>query len=76
MLVTDALRKLGTDATAMQLRDYFEQLQGVAGIYGVYDFVKKEPQRGLDVSDAIITLWSPQAQTWLAVSKPGGIPVP
>jgi branched-chain amino acid transport system substrate-binding protein len=76
MLVTDALRKLGPDATATQLRDYFEQLQGVAGIYGVYDFVKKEPQRGLDVSDTIITLWDPSAQTWKAVSKPGGIPVP
>jgi len=76
MLVAGALRNLGPDATAAQLRDYFNKLQGVAGIYGVYDFVNKEPQRGLDVSDAIITLWRPEAQTWVAVSKPGGIPVP
>jgi branched-chain amino acid transport system substrate-binding protein len=75
MLIVDALRKFGPDATAEQLRDYFAGARNLAGIYGVYDFVGKEPQRGLDVNDAIITVWDAQADTWKPVSKPAGIPL-
>ena len=74
MIVMDALNHLGADATAQQVRDYIAALKGFAGINGVYDF-SKIPQRGLDVQDAVMTLWSPVAQTWQLVSKPTGIPI-
>jgi branched-chain amino acid transport system substrate-binding protein len=74
MIVIDALRHLGPNATAQQVRDYIAELKGFAGINGVYDFAKT-PQRGLDVQSAIVTLWSPAHQTWELVSKPTGIPV-
>ena len=74
MIVIDALHHLGPDATAQQVRDYIGGLKGFAGINGLYDF-SKIPQRGLDVQAAIVTLWSPAAQTWQLVSKPTGIPL-
>jgi branched-chain amino acid transport system substrate-binding protein len=74
MIVIDALRHLGPDATAQQVRNYIADLKGYAGVSGVYDF-PKIPQRGLDVQGVIITLWSPAHQTWEVVSKPTGIPL-
>jgi branched-chain amino acid transport system substrate-binding protein len=74
MIVVDALRRLGPDATAQQVRDDIAHLKGYGGIDGVYDF-PKNPQRGLDVQGVIITLWSPEHQTWELVSKPAGIPL-
>lgn len=75
MIVVHALRKLGPNATAVQLRNYLAHLKGYAGADGVYDF-ERVPQRGLDVSNAVITLWDAKAQTWDVVSKPGGVPLP
>ncbi len=74
MIVVDALQHLGPNASAQQVRDYIAALKGFAGINGIYDFTKI-PQRGLDVQAAIVTLWSPTAQTWQLVSKPTGIPL-
>jgi branched-chain amino acid transport system substrate-binding protein len=74
MIVIAALRHLGPDATAQQVRDYIANLKGYAGINGVYDF-PKIPQRGLDVQGAVVTSWSPAHQTWELVSKPTGIPL-
>jgi branched-chain amino acid transport system substrate-binding protein len=74
MIVVDALQHIGPGATGQQVRDYIGGLRGFAGINGVYDF-SKVPQRGLNERDAIVTLWSPTAQTWRPVSKPTGIPL-
>jgi branched-chain amino acid transport system substrate-binding protein len=74
LIVIDALQHLGPSATAQQVRDYIAALKGFAGINGIYDFTKV-PQRGLNVQDAIVTKWSPTAQTWQLVSKPTGIPL-
>jgi branched-chain amino acid transport system substrate-binding protein len=74
LIVIDALQHLGPNATAQQVRDYIGALKGFAGINGIYDF-PKNPQRGLDVQAAIVTLWSQTAQTWQPVSKPTGIPL-
>jgi branched-chain amino acid transport system substrate-binding protein len=74
MIVVDALQHIGPDATAQQVRDYIGGLKGFAGINGIYDF-SKAPQRGLNVQNAIVTLWSPSTQTWQPVSKPTGIPL-
>ncbi|MGA2443109.1 MAG: ABC transporter substrate-binding protein [Xanthobacteraceae bacterium] len=74
MIVVDALRKLGPDATAEQLHDYLSHLKGYAGINGIYDF-EKVPQRGLSDENAVVTLWNAGTKTWDVVSKPGGTPL-
>ncbi|HZR72659.1 ABC transporter substrate-binding protein [Bradyrhizobium sp.] len=73
LLVVGALRKLKPDATAEDLRNYFKDLKGVAGINGFYDF-KAVPNRGLDESNVVVTRWDAAAQTWAVVSDPLGIP--
>ena len=73
-IVVDALRKIGTDASAEKLRDYILNSHGFAGIYGLYDFRDKE-QRGLTRNAAIVTRWDAAKGTWVALSKPGGIPL-
>jgi branched-chain amino acid transport system substrate-binding protein len=75
MLVVHALRTLGTNASATQIRDFLVHLKGYAGLDGIYDF-EKVPQRGLDVTNAVVTLWSKQARSWGVVSKPAGEPLP
>ncbi len=74
MIVADALRTLGPKANAQQVHDFLEHLKGFASIDGICDF-EKVPQRGLDVSNSVMTLWSKEAQTWTVVSKPGGTPL-
>ena len=74
MVVVDALRKIGPNATADQLRSYLVNLQGYAGISGVHDF-PKAPQRGLGANDAVVTRWEPAKGTWVPLSKRGGEPV-
>lgn len=75
MLVVAALRKLGPNATAAQVREHLANLQGFAGINGIYDF-KESPQRGLDDTSVYITRWSPEQKIWTVVSEPRGIPLP
>jgi branched-chain amino acid transport system substrate-binding protein len=74
MIMVDALRQLGPDATAAQVREYVSHLKGYAGVNGIYDF-ERVPQRGLDESDAVVTLWDPAKKTWAAVSEPAGKPL-
>jgi branched-chain amino acid transport system substrate-binding protein len=74
MIVIHALRGLGPNATAAQVKDFIAHLKGFAGVNGVYDF-EKVPQRGLDVSDTVVTRWSAQAKTWQVVSKATGVPL-
>lgn len=73
LLVVSALRKLGPDATAEQLRAYLATLKGFAGINGTYDF-EKIPQRGLDDSNVVVTRWDEAAQNWEIVSQARGVP--
>ncbi len=47
LLITTALRHVGTNASAEQLRAYLANMRGVAGVNGTYDF-RRVPQRGLD----------------------------
>ncbi|WP_142627692.1 ABC transporter substrate-binding protein [Rhizobium sp. P007] len=71
LLVVSALRALPPEASAEDLRAYLANLQGFGGINGVYDF-KKDPQRGVDKSNVVVTRWDPQIGTWAVVSEPGG----
>jgi branched-chain amino acid transport system substrate-binding protein len=73
-IVVDALKKLGPNATAPQVRDYLAHLKNYAGIDGIYDF-ERVPQRGLDVQDAVVTRWTPDKHRWLPVSAPAGAPL-
>lgn len=56
MIVVDALRAAGTDATPQQLRDYVEHLQSWAGVSGVYDF-SKYVHRGLGAGATVTYRW-------------------
>jgi hypothetical protein len=72
--VIAALRKLGTKATAKDIKDFVDAQTAFPGINGIYDF-KTVPQRGLTVKNALVTRWTPAADTWTVVSEPTGTPL-
>lgn len=74
-IIVGALRKLGTKASAEQVRAYVASQTALPGINGVYNF-KEKPQRGLTVENAVVTRWNVAAQTWTPVSLPSGAPLP
>jgi branched-chain amino acid transport system substrate-binding protein len=71
IIVIDAYRHLGPDATADQLRDYIDNLHGFAGTSGIYDFGDPE-QRGLTINALVIDKWDPVKQDFVPASRPGG----
>ena len=73
-LIVAALRKVGTKASAKDIKDYLDSQTAVAGINGIYDF-KTSPQRGLTVRNALVSRWDPAANTWTVVSEPTGTPL-
>jgi len=73
-IVVEALRKLGTKATASQIKEYIGSQTDLAGINGIYDF-KSVPQRGLTVNNALVSRWDATTNTWIVVSQPTGIPL-
>lgn len=70
-IVVSALRQLGTNATATQVRDYIAGIKGYVGINGVYDF-HASPQRGLNATSVIMVRWLKAKDTWVVESQPGG----
>jgi branched-chain amino acid transport system substrate-binding protein len=74
-ILIDALRHLGTKATAKQVLDYVEALHGYAGTDGIYDY-RGGDQRGLGLSSLVICTWDHAKKTWVTVSQPGGKPLP
>ena len=71
LIVIDALRKVGTDATADQLNNYIQHLNGWAGINGIYDF-RDGSQRGIGIDGVIVDRWDAAKDDFVPVSKPGG----
>jgi branched-chain amino acid transport system substrate-binding protein len=71
MIVIDAVRKLGTNATAAQIRGYILAQRTYAGISGTYDFGDGK-QRGLSAKDVVVFRWDAQQATFDAVSAHGG----
>jgi branched-chain amino acid transport system substrate-binding protein len=65
LIIVQALRTLGPDAKAAQIRDYIENLHGFAGVNGFYDF-RTGDQRGLNPNDTSIVMWDPAKGTWIA----------
>jgi branched-chain amino acid transport system substrate-binding protein len=74
VIVIDALRALGPDVSAAKLHDYIENLHGISGISGDYDF-RDGSQRGLSIDNLLVMKWDPPKDTWTAVSGPGGRPM-
>lgn len=74
LIVVDALRKLGTNATAAQLHAYIASLRGWNGINGRYDFVAF-PQRGANADWIMVDRWDTARDAWVGVSRPGGRPL-
>jgi branched-chain amino acid transport system substrate-binding protein len=74
VLLLDALRSIGPDATATQLRDYLEQLHGKPALTGIYDF-RSGNQHGLNETSVILVRWEPKTADFKAVTGPAGAPL-
>jgi branched-chain amino acid transport system substrate-binding protein len=74
LLLTTALRRVGTNASAEQLRAYLAGMRNIAGVNGTYDF-GRVPQRGLDDRAVVIIRWNETNNTWVPASKVGGAPL-
>lgn len=73
LIVIEALRKYGFNATPTQIREFIASYKG-AGAMGQFDFPAR-PQRGLDGSSVLIVRWDKARQDWIGVSKFGGEPL-
>lgn len=74
LLVIEALKKFGLGATATQIRDYISGQRNWPGVNGMYDF-KAVPQRGLGAEWVMMLKWDSVKDSWVAVSRPGGMPL-
>ena len=74
LITISALTKLGTHATAAQIRDYIANLTDFPGINGIYDF-KAHPDRGLGPESVTVISYDPKGDRWVWLSKPGGAPL-
>ena len=74
LIVASALRKLGSGATAAQLRQYIDGLTDFAGVDGTYNF-NKYPQRGLGPEASTVTTYDAKSDSWVWLSQPGGEPL-
>ncbi len=75
LIVIDALRHVGTKASAKKVLDYIESLHDFPATDGYYDF-RDGSQRGIGLNSIVVCRWEPAAKTWVAVSEPGGKPLP
>jgi branched-chain amino acid transport system substrate-binding protein len=66
-----ALRGVGTDATADQLRTFVDGMHGLAGVQAVFDF-RSGDMRGMPVNAARMLEWDGSKETWTLASGPGG----
>jgi len=72
LLLVDAYRKLGTNATPDQIRDWLESQRRYAGVSGTYNFSKAGAvQRGLSSDDVKMVRWLPATKSWAFASIKG-----
>ncbi len=72
LIIVNAFRKYGPNATPAQLREFISTLHGWAGANGMYDF-RTGDQRGLAVATSgIMQRWDVTKDTWVAISAFGG----
>lgn len=74
MIVIDALKKYGPNATAAQIRSYIEGTRDWYGMFGKHDY-EAVPQRGVGIDSVIVLRWNAATSAWIGVSKPGGAPL-
>lgn len=73
-IIVGAFQKLGTNATAAQVRAYLDGLHGFAGTNGEYDF-RAYPKHGVGANWSGVQKWDPATQTFVGASQPGGEPL-
>jgi branched-chain amino acid transport system substrate-binding protein len=71
MIILDAYRHLGNNATAAQFREYINALHGYAGINGIYDF-RDGTQHGISENGVVMVRYNPANDTFAGVSKRSG----
>jgi branched-chain amino acid transport system substrate-binding protein len=71
LILLDAYRHAGDNATAAQIRDYVNNLHGFAGINGIYDF-RSGDQHGVGENGVVIVRYNPSNDTFAPVSKRSG----
>jgi branched-chain amino acid transport system substrate-binding protein len=71
MMLIDALRKYGPNATSAQVHEYIENLHDFVGIAGPYDF-RGGNQRGLTAENLVVMRWDAGKSDWVPVSGAGG----
>lgn len=74
LIVVDALKALGPDATAKQVRAYIAGLTNFAGVNGFYNF-KENPERGLGPDSAIVVRYDAAKKDFVWLTEPGGAPL-
>lgn len=71
MIILDAYRHLGSNATAAQFRQYINTLHGFAGINGIYDF-RDGTQHGVGENGLIVVRFDPKNDSFIPVSGRSG----
>ena len=74
LLLVDALRKLGPEATAATVYAYIQGLRGWTGINGLYDF-RANPERGLGSGGTVMVRWDRERDDFVPESSMGGMPL-
>lgn len=74
LIMVSALDKLGFNASAEELRAYVAGLKNFTGSAGRYDF-QRFPQRGVGEESEYVGRWDASKDTWVGVSKAGGLPL-
>jgi branched-chain amino acid transport system substrate-binding protein len=74
LVIIDALRHVGTNASSKQVLDYIEGLKHFPATDGYYDYTDGS-QRGIGLDSIVICRWDPAKKTWVAASEPGGKPL-
>lgn len=71
MIVIDALRQYGAEASPADVRQFILGQRRWAGVNGIYDYSGGN-QRGLGASQLVIDRWDAAKNAFVLVSKPGG----
>jgi branched-chain amino acid transport system substrate-binding protein len=74
LVVVDALRRTGANATAAQIHNYMLNLRGLTGLFGTLDF-KAAPQSGASKRWIFMMRWDPTTNNFVVVSSSGGDPL-
>jgi branched-chain amino acid transport system substrate-binding protein len=71
LIVLSAYKKLGSNPSAQQIKDYISNLHGFAGVNGIYDF-RDGGQRGIGAHAIVVDRWDAKTNSFVVLSKPGG----